>query len=66
MMHEDESGSFLAVPIKKKKKERGDEDEDDWECPICGTLNPAYRNTCQNSDCPLNRKGIRERDSFLH
>jgi hypothetical protein len=64
MLQEDQKGSFLAIPLKKKKQKDDNEDESTWECPMCGRENPAYRNTCQFSDCPLNRKGIRERDCF--
>jgi hypothetical protein len=63
MMQEDQLGSFLAIPIKKKKEK--EDDESTWECPICGRTNPASRSTCQYSDCPLNRKGIREWGSFF-
>ena len=67
MIQEDKAGSFWAIPIKKKKsKEKEDDTEEStWECPMCGRTNPASRNTCQYSDCPLNRKGIREKYSFF-
>ena len=56
MLHEDEQGSFLAIPIKKKhKSEDEDDDNDEWECPYCGTINSADQNTCSNRKCPLYR-----------
>ncbi len=62
MAQEDKEGSFIAVPIYKKKKNNEDEndDESNWECPYCYTINPASRNTCKNPDCPLHRKGGRD------
>lgn len=57
LMQNDDRGSFIVIPIKTAK----DRDEDDyWECPLCGTENPATRNTCTNPDCPLYRKKGRD------
>jgi hypothetical protein len=53
----DDRGSFIVVPIKTNR-DKGDEDY--WECPICGTENPASRNTCSNPKCPLYRKKGRD------
>ncbi|MGC1877931.1 MAG: hypothetical protein WA347_03265 [Rhabdochlamydiaceae bacterium] len=66
MMQDDQRGSYIVIPIKKKKNKNDDDDQEEstWTCPICGRDNPASRNTCQYGDCPLHRKGIRERESF--
>jgi hypothetical protein len=42
MMQTDSQGSFLAVPIQKKKKKDTDNDESTWVCPYCDTENPAF------------------------
>jgi hypothetical protein len=67
MTQNDHRGGYIAIPIKKKNKNKNDDDDKDenvWICPICERENPAYRNTCQWTDCPLNRKGMRERDGW--
>lgn len=53
----DAAGTYLIVPIHKKKRP---DDDDSWTCPYCGTENPAYRNTCSNPSCVLYRKGGRD------
>lgn len=57
MIQDDHRGSFLAVPLKKKKSNDDDDDKDEstWECPYCGAINPASRNTCQTKGCVLHR-----------
>lgn len=61
MMQEDQRGSFLVIPIKKKKSnDDEDKDESNWECPYCHKINPASRNSCSNPECPLNRKAWKD------
>jgi hypothetical protein len=59
---EDQRGTYLIIPIKKKKGKDADDDKDEsnWECPYCGTDNPATRNTCSNRECPLYRRAGRD------
>ncbi len=62
LLQEDRNGSFLAVPIKKKQKDKNEdeENEDTWICPICNTKNPEYATFCRNTACPLYRNGLRD------
>jgi len=52
----------LYDTVKKKKGKDADDDKDEsnWECPYCGTDNPATRNTCSNRECPLYRRAGRD------
>lgn len=58
-LQRDNRGSFLPVPITKKRN-ANDDQEDYWICPICGIKNPESAQFCTNSECPLYRKGWRD------
>ena len=60
MSQKDQRGTYFVVPIKKKKSKNDDDDTSTWECPYCGTINPASNNTCSNESCPLYRKKGRD------
>lgn len=55
MLQKDQKGSFLVIPIKKKKKNKDDDNpfEKYWECPYCQTLNPVYQAYCSNKNCTI-------------
>ena len=59
MAQNDLRGTYIAVPIakKKNKKDNDDEDKDEstWECPYCGRTNKASSNYCETPGCVLHR-----------
>lgn len=57
IVQDDQRGSFIVIPIKKKKYQVDDEERNEsvWECPYCGTINESFRNTCKKKGCVLYR-----------
>jgi hypothetical protein len=54
MSQDDQRGSYVVIPIKKKRDKDDDKDESNWECPYCGRINKASENRCGTKDCVLN------------
>lgn len=56
MTQDDQRGSYIVIPIKRKKdNDDDDKDESTWECPYCHRENKASSNRCGTKGCVLNR-----------
>lgn len=53
MTQKDDRGTYIVIPIKKKKS--SSDDESTWECPYCHRENPASSNFCKTKGCVLHR-----------